>query len=69
MARRCIVSLTMIDAAHRAKSLPSLVNLLVRAQYRADVYARMLPEWPALVETVERDAKAIEALFYARRGI
>lgn len=35
----------------------------------ADVYARMLPEWPALVETVGRDAKAIEAMFYARRGI
>lgn len=68
MARRCIVSLTMIDAARSAKSTLALVNVATRARDRAACYAWLLADWPLLVETVERDAKAIEALFYARRG-
>lgn len=67
MARRCIVSLTMIEVARSAKSTPALVNVATRARDRADCYARVLADWPALVEVVERDAKDIEALFY-RKG-
>lgn len=68
MARRCTVSLTMIEIARSAKSTPALVNLATRARDRAECYARLLSDWPALVETVERDAAAIEALFYRRGG-
>ena len=68
MARRHAVSLTLIELARDAKSTPALVNLATRARERAQCYARVLADWPLLVETVERDAKEIEAMFYARRG-
>lgn len=68
MARRHTVSLTMVELARDAKSTPALVNLATRARDRAECYARVLADWPLLVETVERDAKEIEAMFYRRGG-
>lgn len=58
----------MIETARSAKSTSALLNVATRARERAACYARMLADWPALVEAVERDAKAIEAMFCARRG-
>lgn len=59
MARKCSVSLTMIDAARSAKSTPALVNVATRARKRAAAWARLLADWPALVEHAQRDAQAI----------
>ena len=55
----------MIELARKAKSTPSLGNVLTRAEDRLEAWRRLIP-WPALIETVERDRDAIEALFYAR---
>lgn len=60
------ISLTMIELARNAKSTPALGNVLTRAEDRLEAWRRLIP-WPALIEAVERDAKAIEALFY-RKG-
>lgn len=58
------VSLSLLPAAQRADSVRGRVNVCARARARADIYARLLPDWPALVEYVKRDARAIEALLY-----
>lgn len=58
------VSLSLLPAAQRARSVPSRANVWTRARTRADLYARLLSDWPALVDAVERDAKAIEELFH-----
>lgn len=62
------VSLSLLPAAQRAGSVRGRVNVWGRARARADIYARLLPDWPALVEYVKRDARAIEALLYQGRG-
>ena len=62
-----MTSLSLLPAARRARSVPSRVNVWSRARKRADLYAWLLADWPALVEFVERDARAIEALCY-RKG-
>jgi len=36
-----------------------------RAEDRLEAWRRLIP-WPALIEAVERDAQAIEALFYSK---
>lgn len=61
-----MTSLSLLPAARRARSVPSRVNVWSRARKRADLYAWLLADWPALVEFVERDAQAIEALFYSK---
>lgn len=58
------VSLSLLPAARRAASVASLANVLSRARERADRDAWLLSDWPALVDAVERDAKAIEELFH-----
>lgn len=58
------VSLSLLPAARRAASVASLAIVLSRARERADRYAWLLSDWPALVDAVERDAKAIEELFH-----
>lgn len=60
------ISLTMIELARKAKSTSALGNVLTRAEDRLEAWRRLIP-WPALIETVERDRDAIEALFY-RKG-
>lgn len=62
------VGLSLLDAARRARSVPARVNVWSRARTRADLYARLLADWPALVEYVQRDAREIEALLYQGRG-
>lgn len=66
MGRAGTVGLSLLDAARRARSVPARVNVWSRARTRADLYARLLSDWPALVEYVRRDADAIEALWYER---
>ena len=61
-----MTSLSLLPAARRARSVPSRVNVWSRARRRADLWAEYFAEWPALIETVERDAQAIEALFYSK---
>ena len=56
----------MIELARKAKSTPALGNVLTRADDRLEAWRRLIA-WPALIETVERDRDAIEALFY-RKG-
>lgn len=56
----------MIELARTAKSTSALVNLATRARDRAECYARLLADGPALVEHAQRDAQAIEALLYER---
>lgn len=60
------LSLSLLPAARKARSVPSRVNVWSRARRRADLWAEYFAEWPALIETVERDAQAIEALFYGK---
>ena len=59
------ISLTMIELARKAKSTSALGNVLTRAEDRLEAWRRLIP-WPALIEAVERDAQAIEALFYSK---
>ena len=59
------ISLTMIELARKAKSTPALGNVLTRAEDRLEAWRRLIA-WPALIETVERDRDAIEALFYSK---
>ena len=56
----------MIELARKAKSTPALGNVLTRADDWLEAWRRLIA-WPALIETVERDRDAIEALFY-RKG-
>lgn len=63
------VGLSLLDAARRARSVPARVNVWSRARTRADLYARLLADWPALVEYVRRDADAIAALWYERDAL
>ncbi len=58
------LSLSLLPAARKARSVPSRVNVWSRARRRADLWAEYLAEWPALVEFVQRDADEIEALLY-----
>lgn len=60
------VSLSLLPAARSARSAPALANVLSRAQARAGLYERLLADWPAMVEFAQRDAAAIEALWYER---
>lgn len=62
------VSLSLLPAARQARSVASLANVLSRARERAERYAWLLADWPALVEAVRRDAAAIEAIWYERRA-
>ena len=55
----------MIEFARKAKSTPALGNVLTRADDRLEAWRRLIA-WPALIETVERDRDAIEALFYSK---
>ena len=55
----------MIELARNAKSTPALGNVLTRAEDRLEAWRRLIA-WPALIETVERDRDAIEALFYSK---
>ena len=55
----------MIEIARKAKSTPALGNVLTRADDRLEAWRRLIA-WPALIETVERDRDAIEALFYSK---
>lgn len=57
-------SLSLLPAARRARSVGGRACIAARARKRADLWARQLAEWPALVEYVERDAQAIESLLY-----
>lgn len=59
------ITLTMIELARKAKSTPALGNVLTRAEDRLEAWRRLIA-WPALIETVERDRDAIEALFYSK---
>lgn len=60
------VSLSLLPAARQARSVASLANVLSRARERAERYAWLLADWPALVEFVRRDAQEIETLLYER---
>lgn len=56
----------LLPEAKAAKSRRGLLNVLGRAQTRAALWARLLADWPALVEIARRDADAVEALYEAR---
>lgn len=58
-------NMSLLEAARNARSVPSRVNVYSRARKRHDLWARLLADWPALVEFARRDAQAIEALLYA----
>lgn len=63
---RSEVSLSMLPAARKARSVPSRINVLSRARKRADLWSRLLADWPALAEFARRDAEAIEALCFGK---
>lgn len=58
------LSLSLLPAARRARSVSSRVNVWSRARKRAELWSQLLADWPALVEFVQRDADEIEAMLY-----
>lgn len=62
------VKLSLLPAAQRAKTTWGLTNIGSRARKRADLWERLLSDWPgnALAEFARQDADAIDALFYSR---
>lgn len=56
---------SLLPAARYARSAQALGAVLSRAERRADLYARLLADWPALVEHVQGEACQIEAMFRA----
>lgn len=57
---------SLLPAAHYARSAQALGAVLSRAERRAALYARLLADWPALVEHVQGEARQIGAMFRAR---
>lgn len=59
---RRAVGLSFVSAACSASTPTARANIAARARKRADLWSRMLADWPALVDFAERDAARIEAL-------
>lgn len=55
---KAIASLS--ELAHRQRSPEKVAELLSRARGRAAIYARLIPDWPALVADAARDADLVE---------
>lgn len=62
------VKLSLLPAAKRVKTTWGLTNIWTRARKRADLWERLLADWPgnALAKLAREDAEAIDALFYER---
>lgn len=59
---------SLLPAARNARSARSLANVAAHAEQLAGDYARLLADWPALVEWRRSEAERIRALARERAG-
>lgn len=67
MGSKGSVGISLLGAAQSARSQASRLNILSRARNRANLWAWLLADWPALVEFARDELHEIEALVFRQQ--